>query len=126
MRKLFSACFVAGSVFFATVLSAEACERQRLVDIAGGEVRAAADLHAVLQKQLCFPEFYGANLDALFDVLARDIPEAQIWIWGVPELRDRLGADWDDFVDTFLAVAQENPNIHFIFLTADGTVIRQF
>lgn len=42
-------------------------KRRFVVDLAG--VRSAARLHSVLAEKLPLPEWYGRNLDALYDVL---------------------------------------------------------
>ena len=55
-----------------------------LLEIDGCEVRTEADLHILLARALDFGPYYGANLDALWDRLSRDVPV--VWTdWQVSE-----------------------------------------
>ena len=41
--------------------------RKKIVDLRG--IREKAELHELLKRKLRFPDYYGNNLDALYDVM---------------------------------------------------------
>ena len=63
------------------------------------------EVHEYLSKKLGFPEYYGRNLDALYDMLS---------VWS-EEVRFYLFRDGKDFEEGFLQVisdvSEENPRI---------------
>ena len=75
--------------------------KEIIVDCTGLET--PGQLHEKLKTALSFPEWYGNNLDALFDCLceAEAILALQGW--------QTLGAWFEGFRLTFLDAAQENP-----------------
>ncbi|ADL45441.1 barstar family protein [Micromonospora aurantiaca (nom. illeg.)] len=52
-----------------------------LLEIDGRKVRTEADLHQFLARALDFGPYYGANLDALWDRLSRDVPRPVAVVW---------------------------------------------
>lgn len=52
----------------------------RLAHLDGSRLDSAPALHAALAAALRFPDWYGANLDALADCL-RDVPEGVVLLW---------------------------------------------
>ncbi|MER5606450.1 barstar family protein [Micromonospora tulbaghiae] len=64
-----------------------------LLEIDGREVRTEADLHLLLARALDFGPYYGANLDALWDRLSRDVPRPVAVVWTDWQVSERnLGA----------------------------------
>jgi ribonuclease inhibitor len=64
--------------------------------IEGSRVRALADVYAALAGPLGFPAHFGNNLDALYDVLARDVAGPVEIVWRDHRLsRAALGADYE-------------------------------
>ena len=59
--------------------------------IDGRKIRSKADLHQTLKDQLELPEYYGANLDALYDCLSTANEETEIYIEGVQKLKSKPG-----------------------------------
>ena len=53
-------------------------------------VRSREDLHRLFQESLCFPEWYGSNLDALYDCLTEISGKVRILNWEIVE--EHLGA----------------------------------
>ena len=50
------------------------------VIISGNSIRSVADFHEIIKRQLNFPEYYGENLDALWDcVRCVELPCKLIW-----------------------------------------------
>ena len=80
----------------------------------GAAVMGREDLHRKLAEGLGFPEWYGGNLDALYDCLT-DLEETVLRITGKAELETALG----DYVNKFLRVlkdaAAENDRLHLEF-----------
>lgn len=67
------------------------------------------ELHARIAEALCFPDWYGHNLDALMDCLT-DLDETTITLTG----REGLPFDADGFWETFTDAANENPSLTVI------------
>ncbi|MEU8367664.1 barnase inhibitor [Micromonospora sp. BL1] len=64
------------------------------LEIDGREVRTEADLHLLLARALDFGPYYGANLDALWDRLSRDVPRPVAVVWTDWQVSERnLGAE---------------------------------
>ncbi len=71
----------------------------------------AAQAHDYLKECLQFPEYYGKNLDALYDVLT-DLQDIRITITAPRE----DGAFFRKVVREFRAAARENESIKLIIL----------
>ena len=54
------------------------------------KIHSQEDLHEIFRQILCFPEWYGCNLDALYDCLTDISGKVRLLDWEVAE--DRLGA----------------------------------
>ena len=77
----------------------------------GAAVMGREDLHEKLARGLGLPDWYGGNLDALYDCLT-DLEETVICIANRSSLEEALG----NYVNLFLRVlkdaAEENPRLH--------------
>ena len=63
--------------------------------IQGRRLRSLPDLYATMSRQLGFPDHFGNNLDALYDVLTGDIPGPVEIVWRDHALSAAtLGADY--------------------------------
>ena len=62
-----------------------------------------AALHGSIARQLGFPDWYGGNLDALYDLLTERAEPPRFLIVDAPALRRRLG----DYYDRLLAVLRD-------------------
>ena len=58
--------------------------------IHGTAIRSWDELYDRLAADLAFPDWFGRNLDALYDCLT-DLPEAQITVYGWNRLAETLG-----------------------------------
>ena len=80
--------------------------------INGKEIKSQDHLHTMLAKQLNFPNNYGKNLDALFDVLRTDEDQVVIKIKSLSILKSKIGADYIEGVTKSITDAsEENPKI---------------
>ena len=80
----------------------------RTIDCGG--IATKEELHAHIAQALCFPDWYGHNLDALMDCLT-DLEDTTVTLTGC----DRVGFDADGFWETFRDAAAENPDLRVIF-----------
>ena len=81
------------------------------VVIDGRKIKDKQTLHAYLKEQCKFPEYYGNNLDALYDVLT-DRPEPlEIKLEYAQELKEILCGYCEAFIETLQDAAAENKNL---------------
>lgn len=75
-----------------------------------------ADIHRVLKESFGFPEYYGANWDALWDCL-NDLffssEEALVKIHGTAALDKEMQAYLKPMFELFSDISDDNPNIIF-------------
>lgn len=82
------------------------------ITLDGSILADAALLHDYLKEQLQFPEYYGKNLDALYDCLT-DLDDLEITITAPKE----DGAIFQRVVRIFKACAKENDGIKLHLLS---------
>ena len=61
---------------------------ERIIDCS--IVRTKEDLHKLFRETLCFPDWYGSNLDALYDWLSEASGKVRLLDWETAEVS--LGA----------------------------------
>ncbi len=72
-------------------------------------------LHDILSKALDFPEWYGRNLDALYDCLTDAGEETDLQFWNQDALESHLGSYAKALVKVVRAAAKENAGIRLEF-----------
>lgn len=70
-------------------------------------------LHAYLKEQCGFPEYYGNNLDALYDVLTDREEPLEIKLENAQELKERLCGYGEAFIETLEDAAAGGKNFRF-------------
>lgn len=70
------------------------------------------ELHKVFAEKLSFPEWYGGNLDALFDCLTGIFEETSITIESFSVLEKNLGNYAAAFKKVMLKADEDNEKIH--------------
>lgn len=85
--------------------------------IDGRSCRDKQTLHQQLKDQLVFPDYYGKNLDALYDMLSTTQEEVEIGFLNKDELHGNLGSYADALLATLQEAAANNPFLHL----SDGT-----
>lgn len=75
----------------------------------GEKVQDKERLHGWLSESLGFPDWYGGNLDALYDCLTDLSEEVRLVIVHGDKLREALGPYWDRLFQVFSQAAQDNP-----------------
>ena len=68
------------------------------------------DAHLYLMEQLSFPDYYGKNLDALYDCLT-DLDETTVVF---VDLHRAEGSYCDKVVRVFREAAEDNPRLHIL------------
>jgi ribonuclease inhibitor len=76
------------------------------------DVNNQRQLHALLKRALSLPDYYGENLDALWDMLGGwiDTP-VKLKLNGLSHLRRQLGTLGDQVIDVFHKASIEIPGI---------------
>ena len=71
--------------------------------------RAAA--HSHLSEMLQLPDYYGRNLDALYDLLLEIGTQTQIILHNPAAVAEQLGRYGEALLSTLQEAAEENPNL---------------
>ena len=80
----------------------------------GRSVTGREDLHHQMETVLNFPEWYGGNLDALYDCLTELMEEVDIRILHMDALKSTLGNYADKLLQVLEDAAQINLNIQIV------------
>lgn len=67
------------------------------------EIHDKMELHKYLKKKFGFPDYYGMNLDALYDCLTQNQEKKYVNVYHFAQLREQLG----DYADVLLQVMQD-------------------
>ena len=75
----------------------------KIAFIDGGKIKSKEDLHQTLKVQLELPEYYGGNLDALYDCLSTTVEPVEIYI----EEEEKLKGSLEDYYARFLKMLED-------------------
>lgn len=78
----------------------------------GENITDKEKLHDILAVSLGFPDWYGMNLDALYDCLTDIREETEIEIRGIPALEANLGRTARGLLKVLRDAAEENTALH--------------
>ena len=81
------------------------------VIIDGAEVTCREQLHRVFSESLDFPDWYGGNLDALYDLLGGTNLPVDITIVRSGLMSDEFSGYMERVLRVILRAAEQNPNI---------------
>ena len=81
------------------------------VIIDGRKITDKLELHAYMKEQCQFPDYYGNNLDALYDVLTERSEPLEIKVEYAEELKEILCGYGEAFLETLQDAAAENERI---------------
>jgi ribonuclease inhibitor len=88
--------------------------------IDGAHIASRRELHKILAESLEFPQWYGNNLDALYDCLTDEHEEIQIELRNAREMEQNLGIYAARFKKVLSDASAENPRIK-VMLNSDIT-----
>ena len=83
------------------------------IDVRG--IRTRAQLHAKIASVLPLPDYYGNNLDALFDVMTEWSDERYIIFLVNDEVEEALGKYYAALRAMCGAACRENPDLTIVF-----------
>ena len=89
--------------------------KRALID--GRSCRDKQTLHRQLKDQLAFPDYYGNNLDALYDILSTAQEPFEIELINREELIGNLGGYADALLATLQDAAANNAFLHLSGVT---------
>lgn len=75
------------------------------------EIFSISDIHKQLAEELGFPEYYGKNLDALYDCMTDITEEVTVTVIGRSELNETLGIGFKKLMGVLNDAAEENGSI---------------
>ena len=81
----------------------------------GLDIISMSDIHNIFSEELNFPEYYGRNLDALYDCLSEVTEEVEIVIEEREELCENLGISFDRLCNLLVDISEEYDNISVSF-----------
>ena len=74
----------------------------------GSRMLGKAEMHSYLKRKLDLPEYYGNNLDALWDCLSTDSLPRKVIICNTGMLLDNMGPYGEKLIKLFVDAAEEN------------------
>ncbi len=78
------------------------------IKLDGAKMLDKETTHAYLKEKLSLPEYYGANLDALWDCLSTDFSQKKITILNSEIIYSNLGTYGKSIIELFEDLAEEN------------------
>jgi len=87
----------------------------KTINLNGARMTDKAATHAYLKRKLALPDYYGENLDALWDCLSTDFSGKTITIHKVEKITDNLGPYGEALIRLFQDAAAENHELVVIF-----------
>ena len=81
----------------------------------GARIQNRAELHDALARELALPDWYGRNLDALFDCLTEPMEDTELVILHGEALREHLGFYANTLQIVLRRAAEENPGLRVIW-----------
>lgn len=81
------------------------------ITLDGMEIQSMEEVHDLFARGLDLPEWYGRNLDALFDCLTDAHEPLTVRLLHEDELRERLGRRGSALIRLLRRAARETPNV---------------
>lgn len=83
----------------------------RVYVLDGGRMTDRETAHAYLKEVLGLPDYYGNNLDALYDCLTEPRPGAALILRRAGKVREQLGDYGGKLIATLQDADEENPDL---------------
>jgi len=88
----------------------------RTIVLDGSLMATREEAHAYLSRRLGLPDYYGNNLDALYDILSADLMEpTRLVLYRREALVQSLGAYSAALLAALADAARENPHLQVVF-----------
>ena len=84
-----------------------------VIQLDGRLMNSRSTAHDYLKQQLHLPEYYGRNLDALFDLLTQIGSHTAIALTHQEVMFEMLGSYGEILIETLEQAADENPYLTF-------------
>jgi ribonuclease inhibitor len=82
----------------------------------GKAIRSLDDLYDCLSRELAFPDYFGRNLDALWDILATDMEGPLEVVWEEAEAsRSAMGEDFERAAALLRDLERERDDVRVFF-----------
>lgn len=81
------------------------------ITLDGLELQSMEEVHDLFARALDLPEWYGRNLDALFDCLTDTREPVTVRLLHKDELREHLGRRCSALIRLLHRAAEESPNV---------------
>jgi ribonuclease inhibitor len=83
--------------------------------LSGDRIDSLDDIYDEVERQLTLP-YFGRNLDALWDVLTRELEGPVEILWRESDVsRARLGPDFDRVTALLREVAEDRPDVYVTY-----------
>ncbi|HEY5576179.1 MAG TPA: barstar family protein [Clostridiaceae bacterium] len=86
------------------------------IHLNGSKMTDKAATHIYLKRKLGFPDYYGENLDALWDCLTTDLSGKKIIIHKPEAIIDNLGSYGESMIQIFREAADDNEFMQVSFV----------
>jgi ribonuclease inhibitor len=91
-------------------------KRSKTYTIPGTSIRSLDDFYTEISRALSFPEYFGRNLDALWDVLTTDVEGPFELIWeDSAKSRESMGKDFEKISGLLKEVEEERDDFQVMF-----------
>ena len=94
------------------------------IDFSG--IGSKQELHALLKEKLSLPEYYGNNLDALYDCLTDISDYTEIVLFNINGIVSILGRYADALKNVFSDAEAANDCLHVKYLESNGEDVLDF
>ncbi|HPF44319.1 MAG TPA: barstar family protein [Syntrophomonadaceae bacterium] len=84
-----------------------------MIILNGKRMTSVGSTHRYLRKKLNFPDYYGGNLDALWDMLTTLSDPVSIKLVETEAMQSYLGEYADSILHVFMEAAEENEQLIF-------------
>lgn len=82
----------------------------------GNKMKTKEDAHEYIKNKLTLPDYYGRNLDALWDLLTTVVVDVDIIMYNQKAVIEGLGEYGENLIETFKEAMEENNDIRFRIL----------
>ena len=91
-------------------------KRMKRIILNGKRMISREVAHAYLKRKFCFPEYYGRNLDALWDLLSTTAKDTEIVIVNASHIRENLGKYGNSLLRVFDDLSEEARHVKVTYL----------